>query len=531
MNPWMVETLESFQFYNCPECNHCEKQVEDFIQHARLHHVNSQCSSLFKSTECDNNKVCDECGEVFKYHHSLLKHMATMHGIVSVFECDKCDMKFWLPALLRKHKSECHNSSVTQVSQLSNVTGVTQMSNVTSVTDVSKLTNSSMDESVSSVTDVTDTSMTEALLGHEYAKEEEKWECYVCDFVGKNKEKLMAHVRKEHKKGRKDGPPSICDICDASFKRHHSHLEHMSIVHGKKMSFHCKYCQFKTTLPSLLKKHEKDFHQWEMNARKCNFCQYFGLNVETHMIANHKEYSKNSQFIKSKINCDTKKTEGKKGTKTKKSDTVCDSDVTMHDTNVTSICDNRDTNVTSICDNRDTIVTSKCDNCDTNVTSKCDNREANVTKMCGKHDTNDTISDTNVTTMRDINSSHQKTAQKAKKRPKRSVTTSKSEKRKSLKKMDENAVGVKCGICDKVLASQNLLVIHVKQCHNGKRDIKCNKCDWTTENMTKLKQHMNLMHDTRRYKCDKCDQIVQGSRNYRQHKKLNHSIDFTSAPL
>ena len=155
----------------------------------------------------------------------------------------------------------------------------------------------------------------------------------------------------------------------------------------------------------------------------------------------------------------------------------------------------------------------------------CDN---NVTVIC---DNTDKISDTNVTTMHDINSSHPKTAQKAKKRPKRSVTTSKSEKRKSLKKMDENAVGVKCGICDKVLASQNLLVIHVKQCHNGKRDIKCNKCDWTTENMTKLKQHMNLMHDTRRYKCDKCDQIVQGSRNYRQHKKLNHSINLTSAPL
>merc|ERR1711860_96377 len=141
------------------------------------------------------------------------------------------------------------------------------------------------------------------------------------------------------------------------------------------------------------------------------------------------------------------------------------------------MCGKHDTNDTI----SDTNVTSKCDNCGTNVTSFCDNREANVTKMCDKHDTNDTISDTNVTTMRDINSSHQKTAQKAKKRPKRSVTTSKSEKRKSLKKMDENAVGVKCGICDKVLASQNLLVIHVKQCHNGKRDIKCNKCDWTTE--------------------------------------------------
>ena len=539
MNPWMVESLEAFQFYNCPECNHCEKQPEDFIQHARLHHANSQCSSLFKSPECDTNKVCDECGEVFKYHHTLLKHMATKHGIVSVFECDKCDMKFWLPALLRKHKSECHNLSVTQVAQVSDMpsvtqvtqlsdltsaTQVTQLSDVTSVTDVSKQTNSSsMDESV---TDVTDTSMTEALLGHEYAKEEEKWECYVCDFVGKNKDKLMAHVRKEHKKGRKDGPPSICDICDASFKRHHSHLEHMSIVHGKKMSFHCKYCQFKTTLPSLLKKHEKDFHQWEMNARKCNFCQYFGLNVETHMIANHKEYAKNSQF--KKINCDTNKTEGRKGTKTKKSDIknkVCD-------TNVTTICDNRETNVTTICDTdvtmHDTNVTSISDNCDTNVTTICDTdvsmQDTNVTTMFDK-------GGTIATAMRHINYSHPKTVQIPKKRPKRSVTTSKTEKQKSLRKTDENVVGVKCGICDKVFGTRNLLVIHVKQCHNGKRDIKCNKCEWTTENMAKLKQHMNLMHDTRRYKCDKCDQIVQGSRNYRQHKKLNHSINLSSSPM
>ena len=205
------------------------------------------------------------------------------------------------------------------------------------------------------------------------------------------------------------------------------------------------------------------------------------------MIANHKEYAKNSQF--KKINCDTNKTEGRKGTKTKKSDIknkVCD-------TNVTTICDNRETNVTTICDTdvtmHDTNVTSISDNCDTNVTTICDTdvsmQDTNVTTMFDK-------GDTIATAMRHINYSHPKTVQNPKKRPKRSVTTSKTEKQKSLRKTDENVVGVKCGICDKVLASQNLLVIHVKQCHNGKRDIKCNKCDWTTENMTKLRQHMNL---------------------------------------
>lgn len=40
-NPWLVESIEDFHFYNCPECHFKSRQTEEFKEHAMESHIRS----------------------------------------------------------------------------------------------------------------------------------------------------------------------------------------------------------------------------------------------------------------------------------------------------------------------------------------------------------------------------------------------------------------------------------------------------------------------------------------------------------
>ena len=46
-------------------------------------------------------------------------------------------------------------------------------------------------------------------------------------------------------------------------------LEHLHIVHGKKMSFECKYCEATFNLPSALKYHKETSCDKKKESQKC----------------------------------------------------------------------------------------------------------------------------------------------------------------------------------------------------------------------------------------------------------------------
>ena len=53
-NPWSVESIEDFRFYNCPECDHKEPIKRDFLKHAIRCHPKS--GELFDSLEVVRSK-------------------------------------------------------------------------------------------------------------------------------------------------------------------------------------------------------------------------------------------------------------------------------------------------------------------------------------------------------------------------------------------------------------------------------------------------------------------------------------------
>ena len=47
-NPWLVSTLDSFLYYNCPECDLKTKEYDNFYEHAIHHHPNSKVAEWFE---------------------------------------------------------------------------------------------------------------------------------------------------------------------------------------------------------------------------------------------------------------------------------------------------------------------------------------------------------------------------------------------------------------------------------------------------------------------------------------------------
>ena len=53
-NPWSVKSMEEFRFYNCPECDHKESILRDFVGHALECHPKS--GELLDSLDVDNKE-------------------------------------------------------------------------------------------------------------------------------------------------------------------------------------------------------------------------------------------------------------------------------------------------------------------------------------------------------------------------------------------------------------------------------------------------------------------------------------------
>ena len=50
-NPWIVENLEEFLYYCCPECDVKSKDTQSFIEHALINHAQAQHLVVVKIEE------------------------------------------------------------------------------------------------------------------------------------------------------------------------------------------------------------------------------------------------------------------------------------------------------------------------------------------------------------------------------------------------------------------------------------------------------------------------------------------------
>ena len=62
----------------------------------------------------------------------------------------------------------------------------------------------------------------------------------------------------------------------------------------------------------------------------------------------------------------------------------------------------------------------------------------------------------------------------------------------------------KCFICDHVTTGPKLLELHIAKVHEGKTLFSCDKCDKGYSTASKLKEHVQCIHEGRKHLCDTC---------------------------
>ena len=95
-------------------------------------------------------------------------------------------------------------------------------------------------------------------------------------------------------------------------------------------------------------------------------------------------------------------------------------------------------------------------------------------------------------------------------------------------------VKIACSYCD-FKSIRPALKKHIFDVHgeeylfkNDKEQFKCEKCEYTTDRKSSLKEHIQKQHEGIRYPCDKCDYIGKLSRSLQQHIKVNHQGELTN---
>ena len=86
-----------------------------------------------------------------------------------------------------------------------------------------------------------------------------------------------------------------------------------------------------------------------------------------------------------------------------------------------------------------------------------------------------------------------------------------------------NKKAFKCDICGKRLKSSRTLDMHKKQEHKTvPHNHRCDKCDFTTYEKTKLRKHFNERHNKSLTKCKFCNEYFESWNKCQAHKNAVH---------
>lgn len=270
-NPWLVESLQDFSYFCCPECVYRSQGEYEFQAHAIQNHPQAQ--EFFKSAEkikeedddddqeeapfddmkpeafdsnddddaeeeedvpSEGKKLdyrCFFCPESFKRKYLLKSHQEEAHtdgfGRLPDVKCDQCDKFFATQQMLKAHKSRVHSKN----------TKCPECSEMFAKNEIKQhLYNAHPDKD---------------FLYHK---------CDLCDFATYSKECLKAHVSYKHqakkyicekcsmafrfpyflKQHDCDGTlsPTVatkCDLCDTKFLSREEATEHYKNVHDQEL--------------------------------------------------------------------------------------------------------------------------------------------------------------------------------------------------------------------------------------------------------------------------------------------------------
>ena len=464
-NPWVVNSLEEFLYYCCPECDLTRETIyqskEVFFQHAMQHHpmaketleifgmkeepfdqngtifydeyeglddshlyyptIEYEDENVDKSKETDDDpKIKLQC-QYCNYSNignkrNLKRHIEAVHG-TKKFNCEYCDMKFSRKDVLKGHVASIHKDKIQSVEKSINL-----QQNFINKSQSLEMKKEPLDENGHENTYIAQPDLFQTDIKSEIKADDDS---YFNDISYDN------GMKSESKKKAK------CEICEKEFlgKNHTKHLRrHMKNVHDKQRNYeYCEYCAKNFETPEELKSHIKELHG-ENKEIKCHKCEKTFSRTDS-----LKQHIKEHNKIYPCEHC------GKTFAYTKGLKVHID---TIH--------------------NR--LTESMCDRCD-KIFTRPEHLKRHIAFVHeGKKDIRNEI----------------------------------------------------CNKCGKTFADRSVLKKHIDTVHEGVRTEACKFCGKTFTHNSHLKSHIRAAHEGVKYPCDKCDKTFTTRSNLKVHDDSIH---------
>ena len=237
-NPWSVDSIEDFNFYNCPECEFKSKEAKDFKDHAVSNHPKS--TELFSKSSkkkkkpikialknYEQEKNCNQCTKSFASDALLNQHKNIKHRFIV---CNECNTEMPL-SKYRKHIASANCSRFSK-----------EASEINFISD-----NPQMPQEAP-------------------PKEKSVFNCDKCSFQTDVKRQFLTHVAVRHSSDISEKTID-CPKCGIKFDANHGFVNHFRKVHGSyppgyenTQKYYCDQCTEVFLSKPQLKMHVHKIH-------------------------------------------------------------------------------------------------------------------------------------------------------------------------------------------------------------------------------------------------------------------------------
>ena len=237
-NPWIVENIEAFSFYCCPECDFKQKDGDYFKRHALDSHNKSKI--FFIMTKSETNTSYDS-KEVEAEPESQYENEKSMKD----FDASENSVK-------EESISESEGEEFVRLSEHKTQKLITQEDFETH----------DENERIDIIKDQLNTFDDEEVEDNGFEtlyKENYKniYECKLCSALFKSSSHLQRHKAHVHQLLK----PFTCNYCRKTFGQKEALKEHIKSVHEGKKPYKCSICDFKCSRKGNLKEHIKSVHE------------------------------------------------------------------------------------------------------------------------------------------------------------------------------------------------------------------------------------------------------------------------------
>ena len=252
-SPWLVNNLEEFLYYCCPECDERNQLKDNFIQHAFEHHPESK--EAIESISCFVD-IKEEKLEI-----KLEDHQNDVNDFIPKFESNEDNIIEGniVAENLKQSEDSVETKTIYKFNRASDeehddsdYEPLAKKKKIKIIYRFNKQSDEELDDSDYEP------------LAKKKSKRNHK--CDQCDRWFNRSNDLTRHMDRVHfdplaEKKKPDGPNAHkCEICSQSFKRFQSLKRHTQTVHEGLKDYKCEVCEKAFTSNSTLKNHIETFH-------------------------------------------------------------------------------------------------------------------------------------------------------------------------------------------------------------------------------------------------------------------------------